>query len=279
MSIYARPSEQFEASASGFPSGLVGTIGVRVSDGEGGTVVARTTQGIIEFPEGSGIYSAVLLAPGTTGQYQVIWDTNGVVPDWGVEDLVVAGVIPTPFVPDGTARESLDRIISRVRRMIEDYGDKREFEDVEIQDVLDDRSQSVRYMPLLEKPTISPGGTTRYLNFEAPVGVWEDDWQVVNSSYAPLTPSKSDPWKGKWEFSQEPRMPVMLTGTTHDVYGAAGDLLLQWSARDSCAFDMTSEGLSLSRSQRPANRLSRAQAYHAKARTRVSQLRRTDELR
>lgn len=98
--IYARPSVSFEAGASGFPSGLVGTLGVRITDGVGGTTLARRTTGITEYPAGSGIYSAVLTAPSVEGQYQVVWDTGGASPQWGSDELTVTGSSPEPAPSD-----------------------------------------------------------------------------------------------------------------------------------------------------------------------------------
>lgn len=96
--IQAAPSTTVEATVSGAPTGLVGTIGVRIMDGQGGTSVARTTSGIVESPGGSGIYTATLTAPTQAGQYVVAWDTGGGSPTWAAEDLLVA-VGPTPGVP------------------------------------------------------------------------------------------------------------------------------------------------------------------------------------
>jgi hypothetical protein len=79
VAIYAQPGASFEAAVSGFPTGGVGSVGVRIGNGVGGTVTARTTAGVVEFPAGSGIYLATLTAPATAGQYVVVWDT----PDGG----------------------------------------------------------------------------------------------------------------------------------------------------------------------------------------------------
>lgn len=87
--IYSRPSTSFEATASGFASGLVGTIGVRLTDGAGGTTIARTTSGIGEFPAGSGIYYAAITAPSVQGQYQIVWDSGGASPQFAVDELTV----------------------------------------------------------------------------------------------------------------------------------------------------------------------------------------------
>jgi hypothetical protein len=101
MSIYAAPGASFEASAANFVTGLTGTIGVRVTDGVGATVTARTTSGIAEYPAGSGIYTVTLSAPGTAGQYQVVWDSGGSPVSWASEELVVTSSGGTASVPSG----------------------------------------------------------------------------------------------------------------------------------------------------------------------------------
>lgn len=100
--IYAAPSTSFEATLSGAPTGLVGTLGVRIMDGVGGTTVARTTSGIVETPAGSGVYVATLIAPSSTGQYQVVWDTGTLGPTTTTaEDLTVTSSVPTAIVGTG----------------------------------------------------------------------------------------------------------------------------------------------------------------------------------
>jgi len=70
------PSATFEATCSGFASGLTGTIGVRILDNAGVTTTARVTAGIAEYPANSGIYYVSMIAPATPGQYTIAWD-NG----------------------------------------------------------------------------------------------------------------------------------------------------------------------------------------------------------
>lgn len=79
----------FEAVATGFDAGLVGAIGVRINNA-GGTITARTTSGIAEYPSGSGIYYVSLTAPSTPGQYTILWDNGSVTPgNVAVEDMFV----------------------------------------------------------------------------------------------------------------------------------------------------------------------------------------------
>lgn len=93
--LYARPAQSFDITLSGAPTGLTGTLGVRVIDQPAGTtIVARTTAGISEQPAGSGIYSATLTAPSTAGTYLVVWDTGGVTPVYASEELQVTYTLP-----------------------------------------------------------------------------------------------------------------------------------------------------------------------------------------
>lgn len=178
------------------------------------------------------------------------------------------------------ARSTLATIITRVRSLIDDpAGAGALFTDDQIQAALDRRRDEARYYPLKARKSIAPGGVTTYKTFEAPVGDWETDAALVNSSYYPLTPDTTDLQVGRWTFATEPLMPVMLTGFTHDVYGAAGDLLLTRATGEVDAFDVTADGVTLSRSQKQKAIQERAYGYLAKARTLVTQLVRTDEWR
>lgn len=90
--IYAQPGATFAASVVGMPSGLTGTIGVRVINSTtGATAVARATAGISEAVASSGSYLGQLTAPSTPGRYLVEWDTGTVGPTTTAgEDLVVS---------------------------------------------------------------------------------------------------------------------------------------------------------------------------------------------
>jgi len=99
--IYALPGASFEAVTDFGTDGLTGTIGVRVVDNVGNTVVARTTAGIIEYPATSGIYQVTLTAPLLAGQYSVTWDDAD--DHWATDDLVVTedSPITVPSTPAG----------------------------------------------------------------------------------------------------------------------------------------------------------------------------------
>jgi hypothetical protein len=80
------PGASFEAVADGFATGLTGTIGVRVTDNQGATTIARVTAGVAEYPAGSGIYAKTLTAPSTAGQYSIVWDDTS---SYATDELVV----------------------------------------------------------------------------------------------------------------------------------------------------------------------------------------------
>jgi hypothetical protein len=96
--IYRTPGQPWETSCQA-PSGLVGTIGVRVEEGEGTTVTARTTAGSVEHPAASGLYWAVLAAPLVGGQYAAVWDTGGAIPVYGIDNEYLTVTYTTPDAP------------------------------------------------------------------------------------------------------------------------------------------------------------------------------------
>lgn len=173
---------------------------------------------------------------------------------------------------------STDALVARIRKMIADpAGADQQFTDADIIIALDERSDEARYYPLDEKPTIDSDGNVTYLTFDAPVGNWDTAVILTDGDYDVLTPATSDYVLGRWTFAAEPDLPVLITGTTYDLYGAAGDLLLQWAAAEACAFDVSADDLDLKRSQKMEMRTAQARAYHAKARTKITNLVRTDE--
>lgn len=173
---------------------------------------------------------------------------------------------------------SIDAITSRVRLLIGDpSGGGAIFTDAEIHNSLELRSEEARYYPLTEQKSIAPGGAVTWLTFDAPVGDWETNVVLTNSSYTVLTPVTSDPVRGRWVFSTQPTLPVFILGKTYDLYGTSGDLLLQWATRESSAFDVSADGLTLARSQKADMKRQRAAEYHAKSRTTSTNLVRTDE--
>jgi len=104
--IYANPGTSFAAVATGYPTGLTGTIGIRIRDTTEADVLARTTAGIVEgvdpdFPTVV-TYTATLTAPNTVASYSVVWDDS--FGNVASEDLTVSS--------SGTVSNATDYITS-----------------------------------------------------------------------------------------------------------------------------------------------------------------------
>lgn len=98
--MYVEASSPFEAVLESGSSGLVGTIEVKIMDNDGVNVVGPSPANITEDGT-SGIYIwNAPAAPGTLGQYTIVWSLDGTFNDdtVAVEDLVVvaasAGALP-----------------------------------------------------------------------------------------------------------------------------------------------------------------------------------------
>lgn len=91
--VYTRAGAITDAYADA-PSGLVGTLGLQIVDSNGATLLARTTDGIVELVAGRGQYRGRFVAPDIPGTHQLIWDTGGVDPVSRSEPLHVGDARP-----------------------------------------------------------------------------------------------------------------------------------------------------------------------------------------
>ena len=153
-------------------------------------------------------------------------------------------------------RAGMVYLVDIVRRMVNDLrGVSMQFDDLAIQESLDQNRRYSDYFPLNPVRTIFQGGSVDYFTFEAPRGYWEGTvgLTLVDGGYGTLTPgtadNKTDLLTGRWTFGTAPTRPVMVTGWTYDVYGASADLLDQWLSTKVGGFDFSTDGLSYKRSQ------------------------------
>lgn len=288
MSIYVAPGATFEASAANFDSGLVGTIGVRLTNGQGGDTIPRTTSGIVEFPAASGIYSVTLTAPSVAGQYQVIWDDGATPAGWASEEVVVT-VTPIPVV--GTvvgARAGMADLIDRVRSLTyagtAEYtlGTVSYFSDGHIQDILDRHRQDLVRHKLLREPSYIGGGSVVYTRHRSAYGQLEqptsgstvffiEDSVGDNRGTATYT---ADYQLGIFDFASDVAGTALyLTARSYDIYGAAGEILEEWASNEARSFDFGTDGQSFSRSQKAQGLREQARAMRKKARIRRKNLR------
>jgi hypothetical protein len=163
-------------------------------------------------------------------------------------------------------RSTLNTIIGRVRTLINDpSGASQTFDDQTIQNALDDYRQDVSNVALTPYLTYV-SGTIQYLDYYHDLGSWEDGFVLKQFLTVVVTPSASEPIVGHWEFAASTRPPVYLTGSTHDIYRAAADLLERWAAKWALNYDFSSDGQSFKRSQAASMLQALAVTYRKKQR-------------
>ena len=166
------------------------------------------------------------------------------------------------------ARATMAPLINRVRGLIGDpAGPEQAFTDDEVQAALDRTQLLVRYAPLRPLPSLLPGGIVEYRDHVADLTDWEDGELLTDAAYQPVTPVMADRLAGRWSFaSPGVNPPVLLTGATYDVFGAAADLLEAWAAKVKLDFDFTADGQSFARSQKAKALLELAASYRRQQR-------------
>ncbi len=173
-------------------------------------------------------------------------------------------------------RSTMASIIARVRILINDpAGASQQFTDSIIQDVLDETRTDVTNQPLTAYPTYT-GATILYLDYYSPVGLWEDGYVLKQYLTVTVTPSAVEPIVGHFEFSTTTLPPVYITGSYHDTYRAAADLLERLAAMWTMAYNVNVDGQSLQRSQVVPALLNLATSYRKKQRAHVISFSRGD---
>lgn len=116
-----KPSTSFEAVLDEGSTGLAGTIRLSLIDNIGGTTIAASSASITE--RAFGIYAAVRTAPGTEGQYTLVWDdgtANGII---GIEDLVVTLEDAVATIGSGNLYVTREQLKTILGRSNESYAD------------------------------------------------------------------------------------------------------------------------------------------------------------
>ena len=162
------------------------TLGVRVVDNAGNTTVARVT-GFTEYPASSGVYyKGGLTAPGTAGQYTLIFDDDGGTAAIGhiaTEDLIVTSTSTTSVGGSGnlyvtrsevktalsisstTYDTRIDSIVIAVSRAIDEIQKTRYFETSETRYYTADgayRDLQIDDLTTLTSVTMDMAGTGSY---------------------------------------------------------------------------------------------------------------------
>jgi len=173
-------------------------------------------------------------------------------------------------------RATMAALIASVRILINDpSGGSELWPDQTIQDVLDEARVDVFNEPLIPKPTYT-GATINFLDYWAQLGGWEDGYTLKQFLITVVTPSTLEPIAGHWQFASSTLPPVYITGSLHDRYRAAADLLERQAAMWVLRYDIAVDGQSLHRSQAAQMLTKLAATYRAKQRPQALSLFRSD---
>jgi hypothetical protein len=163
-------------------------------------------------------------------------------------------------------RSTMASLITRVRVLINDpSGASQVFDDQTIQDVMDESRLDYRNEVLQPKPTFS-GSQIQYLDYWHSLGGWEDSPILKQYLTNTVTPSASEPIAGHWTFAASILPPVYITGSLHDAYKAAADLLERRAAQWMMSYNVAVDGQNLQRSQVLTMMLNLAKQYRMKQR-------------
>lgn len=164
------------------------------------------------------------------------------------------------------ARETLNEIITEIRRTINDAGASPVFTADDLQAFLDRNRLEVCYLELarLEKRLV--GGASDYRIFTAHLPFWERNALFYDAQYNLLTPvaAKSDWLAGRWEFDAA-QSAVYLSGFCFDFHSAAADALEAWAAKEKLNFDFYAHDQSYKESQKTEMLLTLAKEMRRKA--------------
>lgn len=161
-------------------------------------------------------------------------------------------------------------LISRVRLLIADpSGASQQFQDQDIQDILDLGRVNVRNALLRPTVSLTTNGVLNYEDYYADMGNWESDVVIQDGHFNVVSDYASvDYLTGHWNWNlPNPGKipPLFITGKYYDIYGAAADLLERWAAAWLRSYDFTSDGQTFRRSQAAQAMREQAKQYRRQA--------------
>jgi hypothetical protein len=172
-------------------------------------------------------------------------------------------------------RSTMAALIARVRLLINDPNAS-VWTDDQIQDVMDEGRLDFKNEPLIPRPTFT-GSQIQYLDYWSKLNNgWEDGYVIKQYLINVVTPATLEPTAGHWTFSSSTLPPLYISGSLHDVYRAAADLLERQAAQWVLRYNMNVDGQSLLRSQVTIALQNLANTYRQKQRPGVIHVTRTD---
>jgi len=173
-------------------------------------------------------------------------------------------------------RSTMGNLIARVRLLINDpAGASQIFTDQDIQNVMDESRLDLNNEPLETAPTYV-SGSIQWLNYWHALANWEDGMVFKEYLSVTVTPASIDPIAPLFVFAASTFPPVFVTGSVHDIWRAAADLLERMAARWVLQFNFTSDGQSFQRAQASHALQTLAKTYRMKQRAGTMSMVRSD---
>src|SRR5260221_10246216 len=173
-------------------------------------------------------------------------------------------------------RATMANLILRVRLLINDPASvNQQWSDSVIQDVMDESRMDVVNGSMIPKPVYSGSGLL-FLDYFTELGGWEDGAVIKQNLSIPVTPSLIEPIAGHFQFATTTLPPLYITGSVHDVYHAAADLLERWAASFVMSYSFSSDGQSFQRQHVAPALQALAKTYRRQQRAGVISMTRSD---
>jgi hypothetical protein len=166
------------------------------------------------------------------------------------------------------AKEIYATLRERLRLLVGDAGGVNQvFSDDDLDAFLDRTRYDAREFQL--GYALAAPGYSLANYFFAPVGDWADDVVLRDNNGTTITlggQDVADLVRGSWSFNTPRLWPLWISGTTVDLYSAAEQVCLAWAAKVAIQHDLSTSGLSLSRSQKQRGLLDQAKQFAKKKR-------------
>lgn len=161
-------------------------------------------------------------------------------------------------------RSGMQTLVDRLRVMVGDADASPTFSDDDLQDFLDERRIDVIEAQLRPWPA-TLGSSVAYTEFRAPRRWWEGGAVLIGITSTPLVPTTEDLVAGRWTFAAGHAIPVYVTGSCFDIYGAAQAVCEAWAAKVAVEFDFGTDQQTFNRSDKRVGLLAVAREYARKA--------------
>jgi hypothetical protein len=155
-----------------------------------------------------------------------------------------------------SARATLSDLIAQVRRLVADTGTPATFDDLDVQQALDNNRIDHIARRVEDSGIITTAARYAFTDYYTEIDHWEADaylqghmYELLTATSTPVSVANADYLVGHWTLNIAYTPPIFITGKSYDVYAAAVELLEQSYAMAMGDFDFLAAGRTFKRSQ------------------------------